>query len=251
MVESLAEQVQDLPQEDCYALARTLAYHREHLERRLVITGSNKDEFLTNLRHRAQKESLGGIYAVSSGATPQSGGVFVFNGNGSQWIGMGQNLYANNEIFRKTLGTIDTLLKRHQDWSIIDIISAPDDYQEAFNRTETSQPLIFAIQVGIVNVLASKGIRPSAVAGHSVGEVAAAWCAGALSLEDATAVIHARSILQAPLRGKGIMGAVNISAEQAQELLLPFNKRVEIAAINTNSSVTLSGNKESMQEIIG
>lgn len=250
MMVALSEQTQALAEEDCYRLAYNLAFKREHLERRVIIKGNSKEKLANNLHQASQKESLGSISVVPAPNAPKAGGVFVFNGNGSQWVGMGHELYAHNALFRQTITTIDTLLKRYQTWSIIDIISAPDEHPDAFNHTETSQPLIFAIQVAIVEVLASKGIRPSAVAGHSVGEVAAAWCAGALSLEDATTVIYARSILQAPLRGKGVMGVANISASRAQEMLEPFNNAVEIAAINTNSSITLSGDEEALHAIV-
>src|SRR5690606_35236755 len=96
---------------------------------------------------------------------------------------------------------------------------ARDDAPEAYERTEIAQPALFSLQVGITRMLAAHGIRPTAVLGHSVGEVAAAWACGALSLADAVTVIFHRSRLQGTTKGRGAMTAVGIDGEAAQALL--------------------------------
>lgn len=122
---------------------------------------------------------------------------------------------------------------------------------EDLQETAYSQPLLFAIQVGVTEALASLGVTPAAVVGHSVGEIAAAWACGSLSLQDAVRVIHARSATQSTTRGFGRMAAFARSAEQSRELIrtLHLENEVEIAGINSPHNVTLTGSLEGLEKI--
>ena len=119
---------------------------------------------------------------------------------------------------------------------------------ESLGDTTISQPLLFAVQLGITLLLREEGIRPQAVAGHSVGEIAAAWAAGALSLEQAVQVIYARSHAQGQTRGLGRMAAAGLSAEAAADLIcrLGLEEELEIAGINSPSNITLSGSLDAL-----
>merc|ERR1712034_266793 len=117
------------------------------------------------------------------------------------------------------------------------------DLETEIERTEIAQPLLFAIQVALTDALERRGVTPSAVMGHSVGEVAAAWASGALTLNDAVKVIHARSTHQEVTRHLGGMAALLLPPEEAAEAIAPY-QGLELAAINSSRSVTISGPAE-------
>ena len=236
---------------ECYDTAATLAAYREHMKLRLVVTGDNSDEIRSRLRKLEKNPDHGekGLKPVE-GPGKNSLGAFAFTGNGSQWRGMGTSLLRSNREFAGALEEVDGLLASLHGWSMLDMLRNPEQHAEAFDYTEKSQPLLFAIQVGLVKALKAKGITPGAVFGHSVGEVAAAWACGALSLEDAVRVIHYRSSFQKGLRDKGSMAVVSAPEEQLRTLLLESGGKVEIAAVNTASSFTLAGESKALQSFV-
>ena len=148
----------------------------------------------------------------------------MFSGQGPQWFGMGRELLAEEPIFRAALEECDALLRRHASWSLLQELAA-DESPSRLDQTEIAQPAIFALQVALAALWRSWGIVPDAVVGHSVGEVAAAHFSGALSLEDAVAVIYHRGRLMERGRGKGQMAAVELSSEEALEILQNFSGR--------------------------
>ncbi len=176
--------------------------------------------------------------------------ALVFSGNGSQWQGMGCELLEKEPIFRETVLKIDKLINVYDDISLIDEFKASEEHSR-LHLTEVAQPLLFALQVGVIKVLESKGLKADAVIGHSVGEVAAAWAAGALNLKQATEVIYRRSHAQGKTSGMGRMAAVAISESDANQLIkaLSLENDVTIAGINSPKSVTLSGSLASLQLI--
>ncbi|QLE70944.1 SDR family NAD(P)-dependent oxidoreductase [Streptomyces rectiverticillatus] len=166
--------------------------------------------------------------------------AFVFTGNGSQWAGMGADLLAHDEVFRSTVTSVDAELAPLLGWSVAEAMAAPPG-QWRLSATEITQPLLFALQLGVVAVLRSRGIEPASVLGHSVGEVAAAHTAGALSLPQAAQVIAERSTAQAATAGCGRMAAVGLSPRQAEDALAPYNGLLEIAGLNSPHDVTVAG----------
>jgi phthiocerol/phenolphthiocerol synthesis type-I polyketide synthase C len=126
---------------------------------------------------------------VISDAAGSAGVGFVFAGNGSQWPGMGQLAMREHEPFRDAIHSLDTILSKRLGWGIANALANPD--AEKLRRTDVAQPLLFAIQFALVQSLLSAGIKPAAVTGHSVGEIAAAWACGALDLEAALDVLLA------------------------------------------------------------
>src|SRR5206468_1386494 len=133
--------------------------------------------------------------------------ALLFSGNGAQWQGMGSGLLATDQIFRRHVQNVDALLHPLAGFSVIDELSA-DPSQSRLHLTEVAQPLLLALQVGLYETLITRGIEVGAVCGHSVGEVAAAYAAGAYDLETAVRIIHTRSAAQAVTRGQGRMAAV-------------------------------------------
>lgn len=231
-------------------LAYGLAFKRDQLELRAAFTGAKAADVRDALLAAADSDKTGDVKSIREPDGKQRSGVFVFSGNGSQWSGMGRGLYADDSVFCDALDKTDAILTKLQGWSVVDVLRNPEKHPDAFSRTEMSQPLIFAIQVGLVESLGARGIQPAAVIGHSVGEVAAAWCAGALSLEDAALVIHVRSKLQAPLHGSGAMAAANMTEAQAREMLKAFDGAVDVAAINADASVSLAGEVEALKAVV-
>jgi acyl transferase domain-containing protein/surfactin synthase thioesterase subunit len=175
--------------------------------------------------------------------------AFVFSGQGGQWWGMGRELLREEPLFRETLEACAAVLDR---W-------AGTPFMELWSATETAsriadpaiaQPAQFALQVGLAAVWRSWGIVPDAVVGHSLGEIAAAHVAGALSLEDALAVVYHRSRLMKRLSGKGRTAAVELPMEEAQRVIAGYEDRLAVAGSNAPSASVLSGAPEALDEVL-
>ena len=225
---------------DFYDIAYAAAIRREHLERRLVLTGGNAPDLAELLEKFAQGETVPQV--VCEDAIAEPGGVaFIYSGNGSQWLGMGRKLLAESPRFAELMSDLDAAIAPMAGFSILDQLRA-EAGASRLDDTAVAQPLLFCMQVAVTTLLRQQGVTAQAVAGHSVGEVAAAWAAGALPIEQAMQVIVARSAAQALTRGAGRMAAVGLSEEAARELLAAENLRgIEIAGINSPNNVTLSG----------
>ncbi len=175
--------------------------------------------------------------------------AFVFSGNGTPWAAMGADLLDAEPVFRSAVETVDRILRPRLGWSVFEELVAPPE-RSRLHATAFGQPALFALQVGLVGILADRGIRPAAVVGHSVGEVAAAYTAGALDLEDACKVIAARAEVQAPTAGQGRMAALGLSRSAAEQAVAGLAcGHLEIAAVNTANDVTVSGDASAVAEL--
>ncbi|MGA4851629.1 SDR family NAD(P)-dependent oxidoreductase [Streptomyces sp. G5(2025)] len=177
--------------------------------------------------------------ATASQAVSRGRIAFVFSGNGSQWPGMAADLLADSTVFRDAVADVDAALAPRLGWSVAEELAAPAE-RSRLALTEVAQPLLFAVQVGLVRLLQARGIRPHSVLGHSVGEVAAAHVAGALTLEQAAHVIVERSRTQAATAGAGRMAAVTLPADEVAKEAAVF-PGVEVAAVNSGQDVTVAG----------
>lgn len=224
----------------CAAAAR----HRSHLEHRTAVVGRSASE----IRQKLQAQ----IAAARSGAdAPRGGGVrvaFVYSGNGPQWWGMARRLLEQDSTFREAVERCDLALARFAGWSLMEEL-ARDESRSRMDQTSVAQPALFAVQYGLTEVLRSWGVVPAAVVGHSVGEVAAALAAGALSFDDAVRVIYHRSRTQEQTAGRGKMAAVGLSAAEAEKAIARFGGRLSVAAFNSPRSVTLSGDGDALAEL--
>lgn len=196
----------------------------------------------------AKKDGKAESTAASAGAgRPRIRTAFVYSGNGSQWVGMGSDLLKTNARFRAAIERVDAIFAPLAGWSIADYLAKPAaDW--ALERTEVAQPLLFAMQIGMTELLRAEGVEPEAATGHSVGEVAAAWASGALTLEDAVTVIYERSLLQGRMAGSGTMAAVKLPEARLKELLAAY-PGVEIAGYNAPDNYTLSGDPEGIEHL--
>src|SRR5262249_41895452 len=156
--------------------------------------------------------------------------TFVFSGQGPQWWAMGRQLLADEPVFRDVLHRCDALIAGlGSGWSLLRELTA-DEPDSRLNETAIAQPAIFAVQAGLAGLWRSWGVEPDALVGHSVGEVAAAYAAGVLSLEDAVCVIYHRGRCMSTAAG-GRMLAVALPLDEATRLLATFDERATIAAI--------------------
>ena len=185
--------------------------------------------------------------STSSPARRRIRTAFVYSGNGSQWVGMGAELLASNARFRAAIERVDAIFAPLSGWSIAEYLAKPAaDW--TLERTEVAQPLLFAMQIGMTELLRAEGIDADAATGHSVGEVAAAWASGALTLEDAVTVIYERSLLQGRMAGSGTMAAVKLPESRLTELLTAY-PAVEVAGYNAPDNYTLSGDPEEIEAL--
>ena len=175
--------------------------------------------------------------------------VFVFTGQGAQWWAMGQELITREPVFRAVLEEIDTYLKPLAGWSLIEEMTR-DEAASQINRTNIAQPAIFGLQVALAALWKSWGILPAKVVGHSVGEVAAAYVAGAYTMEDAVTIIYHRSRLQDLTGGKGRMVAVGLSQAEARKAVAGIEEKVQVAVINSPGMVTLAGDTEPLEALV-
>jgi polyketide synthase 12 len=241
----LAQYVGQRPELDVADVGWSLA-GRSSFEHRAVVVGGDRDRLLAGLAELAG-DDLGGV--IRGVAQPAGKTVFVFPGQGSQWVGMGIELLDTASVFAQHIEACAEAFSEFVDWSLTDVLrGAPG--APGLDRVDVVQPVLFAVMVSLAELWKSVGVRPDAVIGHSQGEIAAAYVAGALSLRDAAMVVTLRSKLLTGLAGPGGMVSIACGAEQAQELLAPFGNRISIAAVNGRSAVVVSGEVAALEELI-
>ncbi|MFD0362211.1 SDR family NAD(P)-dependent oxidoreductase [Nocardia sp. GCM10030253] len=248
----------DDPDVNVWDVAYSSATSRARLDRRAAVVGRDRDELLAGLAELAAG-SPGTIEAtVGSGQT-----AFLFTGQGAQRAGMGAGLYAAFEVFAaafdEVCAQIDPLLgqaypspdhhpSRSSALSLRDLVFDKDS-AALLDRTEFTQPALFAFEVALFRLLESFGVVPDVLIGHSIGELAAAYVAGVWSLPDACALVVARGRLMGALPEGGSMLAVAVPEARASAVLAGFAGRVSMAAVNGPSSVVLSGQVSAIDEI--
>lgn len=229
-------------------VAATLSLGREHHPLRLAVAGRTPAEVADLLDGFAAGQRRQGVVSGHVGEAGASGIVFVCSGMGQQWWAMGRGLLESEPVFARKIDELDGLFRRWASWSLRDILTRPESESE-IDRTEYAQPAIFGLQMGLAALWESWGVRPERVVGHSVGEVAAACIAGALTLEDAVTVCFHRSRLQATLAGRGGMLAVGLPEAELARRIRGKEALVSIAAINSAESATLAGDTATLEKI--
>jgi mycoketide-CoA synthase len=229
------------PLDVAFSLAR-----RGQLKDRAVIVGDS-DALTAGLHALADGDSSVGVVR-SVAASEGSGVAFVFPGQGSQWVGMAEELLACSPVFARRIGECAEALTPFVDWSLMDVLRG-EDQSALFDRIDVVQPVLFAVMVGLTGLWRACGVEPRMVVGHSQGEVAAAYVAGALSLEDAARVIALRSRLLTELVGAGSVVSVSESLEWVRQLVARWEGDVAIAGVNGPRSVAVAGDIETLAEL--
>ncbi|PCC69161.1 myxalamid-type polyketide synthase MxaE and MxaD [Nannocystis exedens] len=222
------------------AVAAAAARRRDHHEHRLAVVGASHHELAARLRSFADGDAHADCHVARARVRARSRIVFVFPGQGSQWPGMGRQLLAKEPAFRAALAEVDVAVRRFTGWSPSQVL-AGDPAAPALTSIDVVQPTLFAVSVALAALWRAWGVEPDVVVGHSMGEVAAACVAGALSLDDAAQVICERSRLMRRLGGQGAMAAVELAAADVALALARHGGRVTVAALNGPRSTVIAG----------
>jgi acyl transferase domain-containing protein/NADPH:quinone reductase-like Zn-dependent oxidoreductase/NAD(P)-dependent dehydrogenase (short-subunit alcohol dehydrogenase family)/acyl carrier protein len=237
----LADLVACQPRGALYDISYQTVFGRDAHAHRAVLYGRSSESIAESLRAFAAEQGVDGLVECGTRLETPRGAAFVYSGNGAQWSGMGYRLLAD-PTFKAAVREVDELYSRYADHSLENEL-AGEHGEGRYERTEFAQPALFAWQVGVTAMLRQRGLVPIVVLGHSVGEVAAAWACGALSLAAAVSVIYHRSTLQGLTKGSGGMTAVALDEPRAQELLksLALAPPLVVASINSSRGVTIAG----------
>jgi rifamycin polyketide synthase module 7/8 len=241
----LAEFVENAP---LSGVSRALVTGRAVFDERAVVVAGSVEEASAGLKALARGEDAAGVVTGGAGAPGKL--VWVFPGQGTQWVGMGRELLDSSPVFAARISECAAALERWVDWSLVDVLRG-DHEAGSMDRVDVLQPACFAVMVGLAAVWSSVGVVPDAVLGHSQGEIAAACVAGALSLDDAARVVALRSqAIALELSGRGGMASVALSEDDALARIGPWADRVEVAAVNGPSSVVIAGDAAALDEAL-
>ena len=230
-------------------LAHSLAFHKGRHRSRAALVADSTEQLCSGLSALAKGEPTPTARVGTSASNSPAKIGFVYSGMGQQWPAMGRELFEKEPVFRAVIERCDRELAKHTDrWRLAEELLAPES-RSRLGRSEIAQPCLFAVQAGLTALWKSIGVRPECIVAHSAGEVAAFHAAGVLNLEDAVRVSYIRGLLQDRLAGSGTMLAVGLSAEEAEARLENSDGTVSVAAINSPTSVTLSGGRETLESI--
>jgi acyl transferase domain-containing protein/acyl carrier protein len=231
-----------------YDLCHAAGKRRSRFNYRIAALGDSKEALIHSLEAFISGEQDPHLLISDLTGDSSTKLAFVFSGQGGQWYGMGKELLKEESVFSHSIDRIDQIIQKHFQWSVKQVLLA-DSSEKSLERIDVVQPTIFAVQVALVELWKDWGITPDAVCGHSMGEVAAAYTAGILTLEDAVKIVCLRSQLLKELTGKGGMLATELSPAQAEDMLKGIENEISIAAINGPNATVLSGSLEKLQEI--
>ncbi|MFF7366784.1 SDR family NAD(P)-dependent oxidoreductase [Streptomyces tricolor] len=246
----LAAHLDTHPGLDPVDVSWSLAVSRASLSHRAVVVAGDVVEARRSLAALAAGEPVEGVVAGAAGSSGDGRVVFVFPGQGAQWAGMAVDLLGSSPVFAERMDACAAALEPFVDWSLLDVVRGVEG-APGLDRVDVVQPVLWAVMVSLAEVWRSYGVVPSAVVGHSQGEIAAACVAGVLSLEDGARIVALRARLIAErLAGRGGMISVALPEAAVTEKLGPWAGRVSVAALNGPSSVVLSGDPEALDEVM-
>ncbi len=222
---------------------------RSHFSHRLGIIADSLTQTREKLLDFTEEQTTNGVFQGQITSTHKPKIVFLFTGQGSQYVGMGHELYKTQKTFRQILDRCDEIIQPYLKKPLLDILY-PKAGESELDETAYTQPALFALEYALAQLWLSWGIKPSVVMGHSVGEYVAACVAGVFSLEDGLKFIAERGRLMQTLPTDGMMVAVSASEAQVTTAIQAYTQTVSIAAINGPQSVVISGQRQAIETII-
>ncbi|MCP4121637.1 MAG: SDR family NAD(P)-dependent oxidoreductase [Bacteroidetes bacterium] len=229
-------------------LVHNIAFRKSDLHDRRFLVFDGKDQLSTALTALAADRVNEHIQegSVESGQQPKT--AFVFPGQGSQWIGMGRVLFEKEPVFREAILACEKAFEPYLKWKLSEQL-LHDNTDSLYDKQDVLQPTLLAMEIALTRLWQSWGIEPDAVVGHSMGEVAAAYIAGSLALEDAAAIICIRSGLMVTLSGTSGMLYVGLSPDAVQPYI-KGNDMLNIAINNSPESVVIGGNTDDLDNML-
>lgn len=235
------EQNPDIPLEK---IGNSLSHCREHLSKRVVVLASTREELIEGLKAFASGTDHSSVITGNSSGGVEKGTVWVFSGHGAQWPGMAVDLLEKNSAFQNIIRELDPIFKKELGYTAGEAI-----LESNWNTVERVQAITFAIQLGLAAVLENKGLRPSALMGHSVGEVAAAVVGGALTMKDAAQFACRRAKIYQHLAGQGEMALVRLPFEETQKKI-KNTAAVDVAIAASSESTIIAGDATAIDTLV-
>ncbi|TSB28925.1 SDR family NAD(P)-dependent oxidoreductase [Streptomyces benahoarensis] len=230
-------------------IAVALARHRTAFEYRGVVVARDRSEAVAGLEALAGGTESAGV--VTDRVVPSGQGVvLVFPGQGSQWVGMGRALLDSSPVFAEWVDRCERVFAPYLDWSLRAVLRGEEGTASLDQGDEVVQPALFTVMTGLAELWRHYGVTPAAVVGHSQGEIAAAYVAGALSLEDAARIVALRSQLLKELAGKGGLASVMLGRAAVEERLADGDGRLSVAVANSPASTVVSGDADAIDQLL-
>ncbi|MGI8311954.1 type I polyketide synthase [Saccharopolyspora hattusasensis] len=225
-------------------VAHSLVASRSAFTHRAVLVGADREALVEGLTHLA--DDAPGPHVVVGEAADRGRTVFVFPGQGSQWVGMGADLLESSPVFAARFAECSEALERFVDWSPRAMLGD----EAGLSRVDVVQSLLWAVMVSLAAVWESFGVRPDVVVGHSQGEIAAAVVSGALSVEDGARIVALRSRALTVLAGDGGMVSITEPVDRVRERIAGWSDRASVAAVNGPAVTVVSGESAALEELI-
>src|SRR6202008_1588415 len=245
--EPLSTHIEANPELDPTNVAYSLATTRSAFEHRAVVLGSDREELLGALAALAAGGPAPNLFADRA---REGKLAYLLTGQGSQRLGMGKELYDSDPIFKEAFDSVCGQLDPHLDKPLQEIVFAKGKKAAALLEDTTyAQPALFTLEVALFEALKERGLKPDLLAGHSVGEIAAAHISGVFDLPDAAKLICARGGLMGALPKGGAMAAIEATEEEVAESIAGKESELALAAINGPNSIVISGAEAAVEEI--
>jgi acyl transferase domain-containing protein/acyl carrier protein len=247
-IKSISDFLRNRPGQPLQDVCYTLNVRRSVLPHRFAAVAATVPQMVDSLEAFTAGELRAG---TSSGTREMSGPgriAFVFPGQGSQWIGMSRRLIAREPVFREEIERCHAAILKYSGFSLLEELTSSDETR--LSTIDVIQPALFAVQAALAALWRSWGLEPGAVVGHSMGEVAAGYVAGAMSLDAAARIICRRSRLLRRISGKGLMAVVELSLVEAEAALKGYEDRLSVAVSNSPRSTVISGDPAAVNEVV-
>jgi len=223
---------------------------RSHFNHRLALVANSSSQMIEQLAAFSDADEIIGASYGNLQTVSQPKIAFLFTGQGSQYVGMGRQLYESQPVFRNTLDKCDEILRPYLEQSLLSVLFSNTSTTPLLDETMYTQPALFSLEYALAELWRSWGVEPAAVMGHSVGEYTAACVAGVFSLEDGLRLIAERGRLMQSLPKDGMMAVVFASEERVKVAIEPYAKLVSFAAINGPESVVISGETNAVNSVL-